>query len=739
MNWILSPSEVGPDDRNRIGPKAYALSLMAREGLKIPNTLILTVDAYNAFVNSGGLRERILLELNRKTFKDMRWEEIWDCATRIRNIFLKNQIPDPLKSYLTEKIQSRFQGKALVIRSSAPDEDASGSSFAGLHESFVNVRGTSSILDHIRLVWASLWSDAALLYRQEIGLDVDNSQMAVVIQETVTGNRSGVVFSQNPNDETQVIIESVYGLNQGLVDGMVEPDRWVLDRDKRNVLSHKPAQRDHWMIPSETGVEMTPLPEDLSRRPPLSSEEAIDICELAFQAEALFKAPQDVEWTMKKDALYVLQSRPITTLSASETQDKRAWYLSLHRSVENLKALRTTIEETLIPEMIKTAKELSEKDILTLSDKELADEVRRRWKINQHWVNTYWKEFIPYAHGIRLFGQYYNDAMRPDDPYEFMNLLAQTKMASLERNQLMEDLAAMVREDRQLLECLKSGAVLDPNSKFSEKVNQFIEKFGDLSCAVTGGTECATDTRPLFKLLLEMAINPSSLASRKQPRNALTLQQRFFERFQGSKRKEAEELLDLARSSYRLRDDDNIYLGKIEAQMLNAVKETKSRVNTLESRKTHTSELDDLKSVIQDFDYGTDHRKVSIQKDEDGIKVYPRQLIGQPAGPGLSKGKARVIRHHLDLQDFKHHEILVCDSVDPNMTFVIPLAAGVIERRGGMLIHGAIIAREYGLPCVTGIPDATYLIHTGDDITVDGFLGIVTISQRHKMGFGQAF
>jgi len=732
MNWILSPLEVRPDHRNRIGPKAYALSLMAQEGFNIPDTLFLTVDAYNAFVNAAGLRERILLELNRKKFKDMRWEEIWDCATRIRHLFLKKQIPGTLKSYLTDKIQSRFNGKTLAIRSSAPDEDASGSSFAGLHESFVNVRGSSSILDHIRLVWASLWSDAALLYRQEIGLDVEKSAMAVVLQETVTGNRSGVVFSQNPNDKTQVIIESVYGLNQGLVDGMVEPDRWVLDRDKNAVLSHKPVQRERWMIPSENGVETAPLPEDLSGRPPLNSEETLGICDLAFRAEALFKAPQDVEWTIKNDTLYVLQSRPITTLSPSETQDKRAWYLSLHRSFKNLQALRNTIEETLIPEMTKTANDLAEQDITVLSDRELSDEIRRRWKINQHWVNTYWEEFIPYAHGIRLFGQYYNDAIRPDDPYEFMNLLTQTKMVSLERNQLMEDLASMVREDRQLFERLKAGEPLALDSEFGEKVNQFIEKFGDLSCAVTGGTECATDTRPLFKLLLEMAVNPSSLASRKKPKEAKVLQQRFLEHFQGSKRKEAEELLDLARSSYRLRDDDNIYLGKIEAQLLSAVKEAKSRIEISERRETHKSELNDLKSVIQDFDYGTDPRKVSGKKDENGFKVNPRQLVGQPSGPGLSRGKARVIRHHLDLQDFKNGEILVCDAVDPNMTFVIPLAAGVIERRGGMLIHGAIIAREYGLPCVTGIPDATSLIHTGDDITVDGFLGIVTISQKEQ-------
>jgi pyruvate,water dikinase len=88
-----------------------------------------------------------------------------------------------------------------------------------------------------------------------------------------------------------------------------------------------------------------------------------------------------------------------------------------------------------------------------------------------------------------------------------------------------------------------------------------------------------------------------------------------------------------------------------------------------------------------------------------------------------------VIKQHADLTEFKSGEVLICDAVDPNMTFVVPLASGVVERRGGMLIHGAIIAREYGLPCVTGIPDATRLIQTGDEITVDGYLGIVTLGE----------
>ena len=137
-----------------------------------------------------------------------------------------------------------FSNKAVVVRSSALDEDGSAASFAGLHESFVNIRGVESILKHVHLVWASLWSDAALLYRQEIGLSVEKSAMAVVVQELIAGERSGVAFTRNPNAASQGVVESVHGLNQGLVDGIVEPDRWILDRKTREIISHTPAQRN---------------------------------------------------------------------------------------------------------------------------------------------------------------------------------------------------------------------------------------------------------------------------------------------------------------------------------------------------------------------------------------------------------------------------------------------------------------------------------------------------------------
>jgi phosphoenolpyruvate synthase/pyruvate phosphate dikinase len=117
-------------------------------------------------------------------------------------------------------------------------------------------------------------------------------------------------------------------------------------------------------------------------------------------------------------------------------------------------------------------------------------------------------------------------------------------------------------------------------------------------------------------------------------------------------------------------------------------------------------------------------------KPSHDLELSARQLTDQPASLGIANGKARVISKSSDLIEMRKGEVLVCDAIDPNMTLVVPLSAAIVERRGSMLIHGAIITREYGIPCVTGVADATRLIHTGDQVVVDGYLGIVTITSK---------
>jgi phosphoenolpyruvate synthase/pyruvate phosphate dikinase len=194
MNLIIPLNEIRAEDRDQVGGKASSLATMIRMGLNVPDALCVKAEAYKQFTALAGLKERILLELNRKNFQEMRWEEMWDTSLRIRSMFLNAPLPADLLSYLRAAIDEKFKDKPVVVRSSAPGEDSSQTSFAGLHDSYVNVKGAESILDHIRLVWASLWSDGALLYRQELGLDFENSTMAVLVQEIVTGEKPGVSF-----------------------------------------------------------------------------------------------------------------------------------------------------------------------------------------------------------------------------------------------------------------------------------------------------------------------------------------------------------------------------------------------------------------------------------------------------------------------------------------------------------------------------------------------------------------
>jgi len=716
MRLVIPFQEVCSDDRDSIGGKAYALSVLARSGLNVPPGLCIATHAYNRHVSAAGLRERIALELSRKPFEEMRWEEMWDAALRIRSMFLNSPMPNALRRDLRSLLESTFGDTAVVVRSSAPSEDSAGTSFAGLHESYVNVKGPEAILEKIRLVWASLWSDAALLYRQEAGLDVEKSSMAVVVQEIMIGERSGVAFCRNPVDESQAVVEAVHGLNQGMVDGTVEPDRWILDRTDGAILSHAAATREQWVIPSSDGVGLSPLPKDRCARPPLAEAEVDRVFGMARQAEQIFGGPQDVEWTFRSSELYTLQSRPITQRLADGGEDKRAWYLSLRVSFDNMKALRKRIEEELIPAMDREAAELAKQDVASLSDAELADEIRRRVGTHKKWADVYWDDFIPFAHGARLFGQVYNDAVRPDDPYEFVDLLRATRMASLERNRALTEMAAYLRD--------RPEQAQHPNDELEAKLDRFIEQFDDLC----GGA--ARDRSAVLKLLREMA-SSSALEPEPDTRDVDHLKSRFLDRFEGKERDEAEELLDLARASYRLRDDDNIHLGKVEKQKLVAADEGRRRIRSrLGDRASRVSERDVAK-VLTDPDYvPDDHIEPEDVTQKQDAELRARQIVGQPAGPGIAVGRARVIEGESDLFAFQSGEILVCDAVDPNMTFVVPLAAGIVERRGGMLIHGAIIAREYGLPCVTGVPGVTQRVQTGDRITVDGHLGIVVIGRE---------
>ncbi|MGC8660560.1 MAG: PEP/pyruvate-binding domain-containing protein, partial [Desulfomonilaceae bacterium] len=671
MTLALSLDQLAGSEVSLVGGKAAALGRIYKSGVKVPYTICLTTQAYQTFVVETGIRDKILIEIERKAFSDMRWEELWDTSLRLRNLFLTTPVPVGLKRMIVELTEPVFVNRCVAVRSSAPGEDSSRLSFAGLHESYLHVSGIEDILDHVRLVWASLFSDRALIYRQELKLDPHNSSMAVVIQEMVDGDSSGVIFGVSPVNPHQAVVEAVHGLNRELVDGSVEPHRWILDRYRGAIIAFR--------APGENSSNAAEEQKQLSApsaitSPPLDPDQVMEVYELSRRMEELFGCPQDVEWTYRGPTLFTLQSRPITSAEAVDG-DERRWYLSLRRTFQNLVELRSEIENSLLPAMKEEAFYLGVMDLSLLSDQHLIQEIDRRKGILNKWENVYKEKCIPFAHGMRLFAEVYNDRVRPDDPFEFMNLLGATDMLSVKRNSMIGELASILQEDPTSLQCLYQGKVEQCESNVLKLIGDFKDAFGDLSW---GSAPLFEDSRQLATLMSSY-MEIGSKGSKTNKKIVENLVSRFLASFPEHRKDYALSLLDVARTSYRLRDDDNIYVGKIRRRVVDAEEEARRR-GILEPLMPCLDQgvAEGLLCRV-DSELSSGHYPKSPEASQDMLRVQARQIVGQPAGAGLATGKARVVRVPEDLFEFRAREILVCDAIDPNMTFVVPLAAGIVE------------------------------------------------------------
>ena len=272
--------------------------------------------------------------------------------------------------------------------------------------------------------------------------------MAVLIQEMRTEDRSGVAFGRDPrtDENDRAVIEAVPGPCSGLVDGSVDPDHWLMSRATRQVVTFRPGRR-------EGGEQAEPL----LQQPDLES-----LLVVVDQVEGQLGWCPDVEWTGRADRLTVLQARPITRVR-QDPNDKRPWYLTLRPDKQRLRQLGQRVAEQLIPELRELGDRLAAEDVEGLDDAQLADCIEARQALLDHWKRVYWDEFIPFAHGVRYLGMYYNDAVHPQDPYDFVGLLRGEDMLASQRNQLLQALAQQVQESPALQRTLQQ-AVHEPSA-----------------------------------------------------------------------------------------------------------------------------------------------------------------------------------------------------------------------------------------------------------------------------------
>ena len=575
----------------------------------------------------------------------MRWEEIWDAALRIRSAFLVSPIPDSVTQALLDAWDLVGKTKTFVVRSSAPKEDSSKASFAGLHESYVGILGKEKLLDAIRLVWASLWSDAALLYQHELGLDPGNSTMAVLVQELHQEDVSGVAFGCDPAKpkEDKIIIEAVPGLCRDLVDGALDPDRWIMQKTTGNIIETRKS--------TESANQIAPL---------LDTSDLLNIYHILQNLEKIFQWIPDMEWTGKKKQFTLLQARPITTASTN-SDDEKAWYLSLRPGEKRLEKLARKVTDKLIPKLKKQGHQLAAEDLSIQSDQQLAKNILARKEILDKWNNIYRDDFIPFAHGVRRLAMYYNDAVRPTDPYEFTGLLKGQKMISLKRNQKLVLLADFVRKNSMYKELKRISGNIEKSGKIKENLQmltsfpegdwfykEFMQMLENFMDTTYGDIRLEEHPEFLIKTILELSL------SQKKSKSPLpveehsfenTLEIRLLEAVGKERHAEALKVIEIGRLSWKLRDDDNLLIGKIESQLIRAIIEGADRLHTSarlkEIRKYGKNAALPIAHALQNPNGPTviiphetieaSNHKKSNKKNKK--KSSPRQLVGQPAAP----------------------------------------------------------------------------------------------------------
>ena len=288
--WLGQPE---CHDAALVGGKAANLSLLAA-GHHVPLGFCLTTEAFGRWVAMAGWDER---EIFSGTLPSTVYESL-------------------AMAYLHLARQQGVDDLAVAVRSSAVDEDGANVSFAGQHETFLNVAGARAVADAVVRCWQSLRSPHALEYRRQHGLSLEGVCLAVLVQEFIPADVSAVVFSVNPvtGGLDEVVINASWGLGESVVGGTVTPDTYVVQKTTLKVVERQIADKRRMAVPVSEGTQEVDVPRFLRSRPTLEDNQVMELAELAMSLESTMGWPVDLECAYHAEKLYLLQCRPVTAM-----------------------------------------------------------------------------------------------------------------------------------------------------------------------------------------------------------------------------------------------------------------------------------------------------------------------------------------------------------------------------------------------------------------------------------------
>lgn len=338
MAWF---SELNKDSKAIAGGKGANLAEIFNIGMPVPPGFVVTAQAYEYFIEKAKIKEKIREKLSSIDYENTKQLDL--ITKEIRELILKSPLPEDISEAIledyanldVEELELRKQGAAIdlinksptpvfvAVRSSATAEDLAEASFAGQQDSFLNVKGNDDLLNSIKKCFASLFTSRATYYRNKQKFDHLEAKLAVVVQKMIDSDKSGVMFSKDPSyNNDNIIVEAVFGLGEGIVSGQISPDHYVVSRELE-IIEKEIGNKKMALTRDASGAKVVvKLKEELSKRQVLTDYEIKKLAEYSLKLEEHYNKPQDIEFAIENEGIYIVQTRPITTIASRGEKGK---------------------------------------------------------------------------------------------------------------------------------------------------------------------------------------------------------------------------------------------------------------------------------------------------------------------------------------------------------------------------------------------------------------------------------
>jgi len=805
--YLLPFHEVGP----RLGGgKAANLGELAKiEGIHVPEGFCLSTEAYQRIM--GNQWDHLVEDLSRPQ------ADIRAISAKIRHLIEATPIPEEMADFTVSG--------AYAVRSSATAEDLPTASFAGQQDTYLNVIGKQSILQHISKCWASLFSERAVLYRRKNGFDHRHVSLAVIVQRMVFPRVSGVLFTADPvtGNRKLLSIDASFGLGEALVSGLVTPDCYKVRGSEIVDITLGSKKLGIYALP-EGGTETRQIEQNERA---LTDSQVLQLAALGRKIEGHFGAPQDIEWCLAEDTFYILQSRPITTLfpipekndgenhiyvsvghqqmmtDAMKPLGLSVWLHTAARPMDtaggrlfvdiaadlaspvrrdimvnvlgksdplmreafltllargNLKASEDApppnyqamieYDPALVPELIGRSQAAIDQLKASLASKSgtdlvdfIVEDIQQLKKsltdpqsfavimtgMNAaYWLNDHMQEWLGEKNAADTLSQSVPNNVTAEMGLALMEVADAIRpypevMAALQQGELPAALLAYLEKYGMRcageIDITKPRWSEDPLSlvptilsnirnfepgagqrKFEQGRQQAAQKENELLARLS--PEQSHETKRMIHLLRNYA------GYREYPKYAIVT--RYF-LYKQALLKEAKGL----QQAGVIQDREDIYYLSLE-ELREVIRTQKLDQQLLRQRK---DDFQTYQKLTPPRVMTSDGEIITSQYHRDNLPAGA--IAGLPVSAGVVEGRARVI---LNMQeaDIEEGDILVTAYTDPSWTPLFVSLKGLITEVGGLMTHGAVIAREYGLPALVGVDHATRIIQDGQRIRLNG-------------------